>query len=179
MTAEAPIDFNGSQYFTLVIDDFNYNHSNNGGITIENKQNNIDLPSYYSKIIHDMSCSILDENNIKQYLPSFPRKLTQAQLYSINEIIANKKKISNNKTSSFNNSNQLAIIYLESMNTSNQNQSLLYRDMGTQSSNERKYFGPVCIEKLHISLYNDKGNIVNLHGHDWSFTMIAEELYQY
>ena len=177
--AEAPIDINGSQYFTLVIDDYNYNYSNNGGITIENKQNIVELPSYYSKIIHDVSCSILDETNIKQYLPSFPRKLTQAQLYSINEIIANKKKASNNKTISFNNSNQLAVIHLESINASNPTQSILYRDMGTQSHNERKYFGPVCIEKMHISLYDDNGNIVNLHGHNWSFTMIAEELYQY
>ena len=181
--AEAHIDINGPQYFTLVIDDFNYNRMNNNGITIENKQDNIEIPSYYNKIIHDMCYNILDSDNIKQYLPSFPRKLTQAQLYSINEIITNRKisnnKISNNKNNSFNNSNQLAVIHLESINNSNSNQSILYINMGTQSQNERKYFGPVCIEKLQISLYDDKGKIVNLHGHDWSFTLIAEDLYQY
>ena len=46
-------------------------------------------------------------------------------------------------------------------------------------SNERTYFGPVDIDRLRIKLADDKGNLVNLHDHDWSFTLTIEQLYQY
>ena len=46
-------------------------------------------------------------------------------------------------------------------------------------SNERVYFGPVDIERLRIKLYDDKGYLINLHGNNWSFTLIVESLYQY
>ena len=46
-------------------------------------------------------------------------------------------------------------------------------------ANERSYFGPVDIERMRVKLMDDKGNLVNLHGVDWSFTLIIEQLYQY
>lgn len=174
--ADAPIDIIGTQYLTLVIDDFNYNHINNGGITIENKSNKIDLPSYYGTILQDIS--YIDASNQTAYLPTFPRKLTQSQIYSINEINSQKKEESN-RTVSYNNSNIMAIIHLPSITLNEDNRGMSYNiEFNNQSLNTRIYFGPVCIEKLDISLYDDKGNILNLHGHDWSLTMIAEELYK-
>jgi hypothetical protein len=174
--ADAPIDIIGTQYLTLVIDDFNYNHINNGGITIENKSNKIDLPSYYGTILQDISC--IDASNQNVYLPTFPRKLTQSQIYSINELNSQKKDESN-RTVSYNNSNIMAIIHLPSITLNEDNRGMSYNiEFNNQSLNTRLYFGPVCIEKLDISLYDDKGNILNLHGHDWSLTMIAEELYK-
>ena len=47
------------------------------------------------------------------------------------------------------------------------------------SLSERAYFGPVNIERIHVKLLDDTGNIVNLNGNDWSFSLIAEQLYQY
>jgi len=41
------------------------------------------------------------------------------------------------------------------------------------------YFGPVNIERLAIQLLDDKGNLVDLDGADWSFTFIVKQLYQY
>ena len=46
-------------------------------------------------------------------------------------------------------------------------------------SNSRTYFGPVNIERLRVKLVDDKGNLMNLHDIDWSFTLIIEQLYQY
>lgn len=43
---------------------------------------------------------------------------------------------------------------------------------------KRTYFGPVNISKLKITLYNDRGNIVNLNQQDWSFTLIVEQMYK-
>ena len=42
--------------------------------------------------------------------------------------------------------------------------------------NVRKYSGPVDIERLKIQLLDDKGNLVNLHDNDWSFSLIVEQL---
>ena len=46
-------------------------------------------------------------------------------------------------------------------------------------ANTRTYFGPVNIDRLRVRLIDDKGNLVNLHDNDWSFTMVVEQLYQY
>lgn len=50
---------------------------------------------------------------------------------------------------------------------------------GSLQSNERTYFGPVNINRLHVKLLDEKGNTVNLNGCNWSFSMVVETLYQY
>jgi hypothetical protein len=42
---------------------------------------------------------------------------------------------------------------------------------------ERTYFGPVNISQLKVRLLDDKGNIVNLNKHDWSFSLLVEQIY--
>ena len=42
--------------------------------------------------------------------------------------------------------------------------------------NVRTYSGPVDIERLKIQLLDDKGNLVNLHDNDWSFSLVVEQL---
>lgn len=177
--AETSINVQGSQYFILSVDDFNYNHPNTGGINITTDIDKLPLPSYISKVSQDISSSricVNEQKNITQYVPTFPRKLTQAQLYSVNEIINNRKKINNNINNT-QSSSVLAIIPISS-NIDNISGSLLL-DLKNSILHERKFFGPVSIERFKISLRDDKNNIVNLHGHDWSFTMRTEELYQY
>jgi hypothetical protein len=50
---------------------------------------------------------------------------------------------------------------------------------GTLQDNKRTYFGPVNIERLKVQLLDDKGNVLNLNGADWSINMICECLYKY
>ena len=50
---------------------------------------------------------------------------------------------------------------------------------GSLQDNKRVYFGPVNIERMRITLYDDKGNVLNLNGGDWSVTLMSENLYQY
>ena len=45
--------------------------------------------------------------------------------------------------------------------------------------NTRDYFGPVDIDRLKIKLVDDRGEIVDLRGLDWNFTLSIEQLYQY
>jgi hypothetical protein len=43
---------------------------------------------------------------------------------------------------------------------------------------ERLYFGPVNIRKMAIQLMNDRGDLVDLNGSNWSFSFVIEQLYR-
>ena len=42
---------------------------------------------------------------------------------------------------------------------------------------KREYFGPVDISRITIKLLNQKGNVVNLHGTDFSFALQIKTIY--
>lgn len=115
--------------------------------------------------------------SIEQILPSAPRTLTQAQIYTVNEIIKNRSKTISFRSKAPTNSDTFAIIPIKygSMTTGQ-----LYTELSGQfQDNKRIYFGPVDIDRLRITLLDDKGNVVDLHGGDWSVTLLSENLYQY
>ena len=116
-------------------------------------------------------------NKIQQILPSAPRTLTQAQIYTINEIIKNRSKTYSFRSKAPTNSDTFAIIPIKygSLSTGQ-----LYTEVSGQfQDNKRIYFGPVDIDRLRLKLMDDKGNLVDLHGADWCITLISENLYQY
>lgn len=49
---------------------------------------------------------------------------------------------------------------------------------GTLQNQERIYFGPVNISRMSVKLLTDRGDVVDLNGADWTFSLIAEQLYQ-
>jgi hypothetical protein len=115
--------------------------------------------------------------NIQQILPSAPRTLTQAQIYTINEIIKNRNKTISFRSKAPTNSDTFAIIPIKYGSIS---MGQLYTELSGQfQDNKRVYFGPVNIDRLRIRLLDDKGNNVDLHGGDWCVTLISENLYQY
>lgn len=110
-------------------------------------------------------------------LPSAPRTLTQAQIYTINEIIRNRGKTTSYKGKAPTNSDTFALIPIK-------RSGLTIGDMytefsGSMQDNKRIYFGPVNIDRLRIRLIDDRGYVVDLHGVDWCITIISENLYQY
>lgn len=114
---------------------------------------------------------------VQQLLPSAPRTLTQAQIYTINEIMKNRSKTVSFRSKAPTVSDTFALIPIKygSMATGD-----IYTDFSGQlQDNKRIYFGPVNIERMHLKLLDDKGNPVDLHGADWSLTILAETLYQY
>ena len=72
--------------------------------------------------------------------------------------------------------NVLAVIPIPNNITYGDNIVLYGQDMST---NSRDYFGPVTIERIKTSLLDDKSNLVDLNGADWSFTFRVKQLYQY
>jgi len=47
----------------------------------------------------------------------------------------------------------------------------------TMMNTSRDYFGPVDIQKLTITLYDEYGRVIDLNNMDWSFTLTLERLY--
>ena len=113
----------------------------------------------------------------QQVKPTAPRTLTQAQIYTINEIIKNRDKNTSFRGKAPTASDTFAILPLK---LGNMKTGELYSEFGgTLQENKRVYFGPVDIDRMQIKLLDDKGFIVDLHGAEWCLTLISENLYQY
>ena len=119
-----------------------------------------------------------DYSSTQLVLPSAPRTLTQAQLYTINEINKNKNNLTNYLAKAPTSSDILAVIPVKT-SVGVPTGSLLVEFSGSLQDNSRTYFGPVNIDRMAVTLLDDKGNILNLNGNDWCFTLVCECLYQY
>jgi hypothetical protein len=201
-TAPSLIDLYGPKYLILSIDDYNQNHINNGLVTITELSKNLKLPSYYNPgfpikctlPINNLSTNMdsnevdngdllmdklnLSFKNIPQVLPTAPRILTQAQIYSINEIMKNNERNTNFRSKAPTNSDTFALIPIKH-NSQNSTGDVYVEFGGSLQDNKRIYFGPVNIDRMRVKLLDDKGNVLNMNGVDWSITLIAEILYQY
>jgi len=49
---------------------------------------------------------------------------------------------------------------------------------GTLQNQERSYFGPVNIKRMTVKLKTDRGNVLDLNGSNWSFSLVCEQLYR-
>ena len=61
-----------------------------------------------------------------------------------------------------------------------ENKSLVWGDsMFTSDKNrfKRVYHGPVDIKKMQIKLLDDRGNLLNLNGSEWSMTLLSTHLF--
>ena len=111
-------------------------------------------------------------------LPSAPRTLTNAQLYTINSINSNNNNLTNYLAKAPTSSDILAIIPVKT-SVGVATGSLLVEFSGSLQDSSRTYFGPVNIERMAVRLLDDKGNVLNLNGNDWCVTLVCECLYQY
>jgi hypothetical protein len=119
-----------------------------------------------------------DYTSTQIMLPSAPRTLTQAQLYTINSINSNNNNMTNYLAKAPTSSDILAILPVKT-STGVPTGSLLVEFSGSLQDNVRTYFGPVNIDRMAVKLLNDKGNVLNLNGNDWCCTLVCECLYQY
>lgn len=115
--------------------------------------------------------------NREVVLPSAPRTLTQAQIYTINEIIKNREKTTSYRGKAPTTTDTFALVPIKK---GNMKIGDLYAEFGgSMQDNKRIYFGPVNIDRMRVRLLDDKGFVVDLHGVDWTFTIISDNLYQY
>jgi hypothetical protein len=116
--------------------------------------------------------------DVQQILPSAPRTLTNAQIYTINEIKKNRINNINYLSKAPTTADVFAILPVKT-SVGIATGSLLVEFSGSLQDNNRVYFGPVDIDRMSVKLLDDKGNILNLNGNDWCVTLICECLYQY
>ena len=159
-------------YFLLVIDDFIQNHLNDGLITIASVENDISIPTYASRVsyqcdpITGKKVAGIGTNNQFQ-------NLTAKQLYSINQTIDARR----NSSTYVAGPSLRDVFALIPIKLAGLTFGQTYMEFGgTLQNQDRKYFGPVNIKKLSIKLMNDKGDVVDLNGTNWSFTLICEIL---
>ena len=174
ITAEALCHSPYTKYFIIVIDDMNKNQSNKSLVQINNGKAHMSKPRYFKDIDNSLNC--LSESNFDSYVNDSGRNLTKNQLYSSLQV--------NNYRASFNETNSklsadlinnvFAIVPFET-------KSLVWgSSMFTSDKNKfvRKYNGPVDISKLNVKLLDDRGNLLNLNGADWSLSMISTHSYK-
>ena len=173
VTAEALCHLPYTKYFVVVIDDMNKNQSNKSLVQISNGKPHMNKTKYFKDIDNSLNC--LTESNFDSYVNASGRTLTKNQLYSSLQV--------NNYRASFNETNSklsadlinnvFAIVPFET-------KSLIWgNSMFTSDKNKfiRKYNGPVDISKLNVKLLDDRGNLLNLNGADWSLSMISTHSY--
>jgi hypothetical protein len=175
LTADTTISVNLYNYFMVILDDFNQNHLNDGLITITPKDNSLQLPSYANRAKY--VCDPITGNVLNIGITdAVSNNLTQNQLYSINQIIN-----AQNTQKNYTNSGVYVkdIFGLIPIKTTGMSPGQVYVELGgTLQNQDRVYFGPVNIHRMAIKLLNDRGDIVDLNGANWSLQFICEQLYQ-
>lgn len=166
IVGDTAVTTNLYNYFLIVLDDYTQSRLNDGLVTVTNQENDIVLPSYADRT--KITCDISGE------LVFNDPELTQKQIYAANEIIQAKKNKERYKTSPV----VQDIFALIPLKAGIPNGSLYTEFGGTLQNQERTYFGPVNIQRMTIRLLNDRGDIVDLNGSNWSFSLICEQLYQ-
>tara|TARA_X000000950_G_scaffold178272_1_gene216404 strand:+ start:3618 stop:6962 length:3345 start_codon:yes stop_codon:yes gene_type:complete len=177
-------------YYLIILDDYNQNHLNDGIVTTTQKESNIKLPSYATRsgqvrdpITNDVRLTTLKKNG---------QQMTQKEIYAAQEILDSRSTEQNEAIVSRNSSlsartvqyyskgpfakNVFALLPLKISGL--QNNSIYVDYGGTLQNQERTYFGPVNIGRMTVKLMNDKGELVDLNGANWSFSFICEQLYQ-
>jgi hypothetical protein len=180
LTGEAVIDTYGPKYFMIVLDDYKNNRINCGVVSVTSTDTRLDTPYYYDG---DIPCERIPDpfggtnDYITVNIPSVPRTLTEAQLYTVNEIRRNRELTTVDRVAEPTASNVFAMIHF------NKNGLAMGASITDTSpsiaSYSREYFGPVTLQRLKVTLVDDNGFAVNLNGNDWSFTFSAESLYEY
>jgi len=177
LTGDTSVNVNLYNYFLIVLDDYTQNHLNDGLITTVNADTDVSLPSYATKssykcIVPLERYGISDTTKYNNY-----NRLTNAQLYSANQILNSQKtKYLNNIFSS--GPFIQDIFGIIPVKTAGLSYGQTYSEFGgTLQIQERVYFGPVNISRMTVRIMTDKGDILDLNNQNWSFSLITEQLY--
>lgn len=160
----------------IVLDDYNQSRLNDGLITNITNEDNIALPSYATRnrlICDPISGEIVNDLN----------QTINGNVLSANRVQAALEISQDNANASSRQGGKgpfakdvFAVIPIK---TNSLNPGQVYTEFGgTLQNQERIYFGPVNISRMSVKLMTDRGDVVDLNNADWTFSLIAEQLYQ-
>lgn len=168
LVADVPPDVYGPKYFVLNVDDFTNQGLTGGLMNITNTKTKVSLSvtDYYKTI--RASC-LLREGN-----------LTNAQKISLNNVIEENTPINTNgfvnKMPGPNSGGAFAYVPLINIPALRTQQLPVTAYGADVAIFERKYFKPTKLERMHVGLIDDKGNLVNLYDNEWTFSLIVDEM---
>ena len=180
--AECVLNINASKYFVLNIDDYCNSHLKTNLIGVETNptRTTLPLPTFLRNAESRLAFSDTTSKNPLQpktkrfHKDTFPRNLTTNQLYALNEIIKNQGVKENYMRTNFLTQHAFAVIPLK--NPKHHFGEVYVEFGGSVQDNKRVFNGPITLNKLTISLVNDRGICVNLNGAEWSFVIKLEIL---
>jgi len=161
----------------IVIDDYNQNRLNDGLVTNVDDSNSTPLPSYATR--RAIVCDPLTNSPVYDLNATDPNtfnRLTTKKMYSANAIQTQRTTETLQSGAGPYAKDIFAVIPIKV--SSLQNGDTYTEFGGTLQSQERVYFGPVNINRMTVKLISDRGDVVDLNGSDWTFSLIAEQLYQ-
>ena len=187
INGDTGVSTNLFNYFLICLDDYNQNHLNDGLVTVTSKVTDIQLPRYVnrSNFQCDPASGLLTYDTTSNI--GADTKLTQNQLYALTQIANERKSIAsvtmNNSiisTKSYGSGPFVKDIFgLIPLKLSGLYNGASYVEFGgTLQNQERVYFGPVNIHRMTVKLVSDRGDVVDLNGANWSFSLICEQLYK-
>ena len=176
------LTLSATKYVYLCVNDYQNNRGSDSIIRISDPITKIyPLPEYVNRLTNypqsNSNINVVDINadiycdtisKTKVYVPSWPRKITQNQMYSLNAILQDNRKTRTNI-----NDNYITDVIATIPVDPSEESILTFID-----HQPRFYFGPVRIEKIEIKLKDDNGNFVNLNGTEWGFSIIVEQIYE-
>uniref|UniRef100_A0A6C0JXT7 Uncharacterized protein n=1 Tax=viral metagenome TaxID=1070528 RepID=A0A6C0JXT7_9ZZZZ len=175
LTGDTTVSVNLFNYFMIVLDDYTQNHLNDGLVTITPAENN-SVTSYYVNKTTTVCDPITGKKVFTGTTMPGNNKNTEKQVYA-----ANQKLGAQTQTAKIYSPGPFVqdIFALLPLNTSNLTPGSVYIDNGSGLSKQsRLYFGPVNISRMTIKLINDRGDVVDLNGSDWSCSLECDQLYQ-
>jgi len=158
-------------YFLIILDDYIQNHVNDGLVTITSLEKDVSLPTYASRVT--FQCDPVSGKKVAISASNRENtNLSSKQLYAMNQVLEARRT----KEKSYSAGPVMRDVFaLVPLKLSGLAFGSTYMEFGgTLQNQDRKYFGPVRIQKLSVKLMNDKGDVVNLNGGNWSFTIICE-----
>ena len=171
ITTDVQPDVYGPKYFVLNVEDFSNQRLTTGltGITNTKSQATLSVPDYFSTI---HAACLLQSGN-----------LTQAQLFSINAVTQDNNRntlsasaIYANKLQAPDSGSAFAFIPLANVPVLRAQGNLPIVSFGANAIVfGRNYIQPIRLERIQVSLVDDKNNLVNLNDSNWSFSLIVEQ----
>lgn len=161
----------------LILNDFTQNHLNDGLVTGVRDNPLASRPKYSSNATKVCNPET-NRNQASIFNATEPGMgLTENQLYAANAI--SEDNYVRQTTRVFSDPPYVKDMFgLIPIKVSSLSQGQVFTEFGGMlQDNRRDYFGPVNVEKLEIKLLNDHGDVVDLNGANWSFSIIFEYLY--
>lgn len=166
---ETALDIYPYKYFYIILDDYNQSRLNDGLVTLSLTENIISQPSYAPK-----QSFVCDASGNKVFIGSDSQPLTSNQIWSANQIYLDSQTTQSIYSSTPFIKDVFGIVPIKPGSAGSN-----YVEFGGSLQNqERLYFGPVTIYRMNIQLIDDKGDLVDLNGSEWSFSFICEQLYR-